>query len=388
MSWSQLPHQTLASVTVASVSMILFFWMGRALGPEAFGGWNVVFTWAALGMLVVDGGFRVLIFREEAGGVLQGRIVDLAFGHWLVMALIALPVSGFFFPGYLVMGAVVFVLASVAVGYRSAWLKAMGSFKEDALWQVKCRFLSAAVVAGVLIANAGVEYILWAWALGLLLCLLQIWPWLVTIRPVPDFNPGVYRPVAALLLIDAATVLYLRADILMLEWLGAGHQRIGLYVVAARVLEGVALLSAPVAHIFFRQVRLQWLAGIWQRESVLPLMAGSMCLGIILTGAAVMAGDTPWQWLLGPGYEGVGSILPWLLGATVFMLPNALLTQVALAIHGEWKYAMAAMAAALANILLNLWWIPVWDIYGAAMATVAAEALLMCVLIPCLGRRG
>jgi O-antigen/teichoic acid export membrane protein len=380
-TWSHLPHQILASVAVAGISMALFFWIGRVLGPEAFGAWNVVFTWAALGMLLVDGGFRVLIFREGAGGALREQILDVAFGHWLVMAVAALLVSGFFFPGLPGFGAVAFVLTNVAVVFRSSWLKAGGRFREDAGWQVQCRLLSAAMVGAVLLVHAEAAVILWAWAMGLLVCLARVWPWLRQIRPRPEWNLSVYRPVAALLLIEAATVLYLRADILMLEWLGTGHQKIGLYVVGARILEGVALLSAPVAQMYFRQVRMQWLARTWKRRTLLPAVLVCMGIGAGLTMAGIMAGPRFWQWLLGHGYGGVADILPWLLGATVFMLPNALLTQAALATHGEWGYAGAAVAAALVNILLNLWWIPVWGIHGAALATLAAEGMLTGLLI-------
>lgn len=49
--------------------------------------------------------------------------------------------------------------------------------------------------------------------------------------------------------------------------------------------------------------------------------------------------------------------------------------------------AVAAVVASVVNVLLNLWWIPVWGILGAALATAAAYSLQhVLLLLPTRGR--
>ena len=74
-------------------------------------------------------------------------------------------------------------------------------------------------------------------------------------------------------------------------------------------------------------------------------------------------------------------MLPWLLAALIFILPNGVLTQAAIAQNIEHLYAVAAGAAALVNIGLNFVLIPRFGGLGAAWATIVTEAALMVVLV-------
>jgi O-antigen/teichoic acid export membrane protein len=56
-------------------------------------------------------------------------------------------------------------------------------------------------------------------------------------------------------------------------------------------------------------------------------------------------------------------------------------TRVLLAAGRSRPVAVAAVVAALVNIALNLWWIPLWGILGAAVATFAAYALQHALLL-------
>ena len=72
----------------------------------------------------------------------------------------------------------------------------------------------------------------------------------------------------------------------------------------------------------------------------------------------------------GPEYANSAVLLPWLLGALVFILPNGVLTQAAIARNREGLYAAAAGGAAVINLGLNLALIPKFGGLGAAWATI------------------
>ena len=66
--------------------------------------------------------------------------------------------------------------------------------------------------------------------------------------------------------------------------------------------------------------------------------------------------------------------------AYIFILPNYIITQAMIALNKEKIYAYTAIAAAILNIIGNLYMIPLSGAKGAAMVTVATEAFLFFVL--------
>lgn len=103
--------------------------------------------------------------------------------------------------------------------------------------------------------------------------------------------------------------------------------------------------------------------------------------GALLLGPLVFS-DRPSTWLMGSSYQRTAAILSRLmLAAVVVMFPNALLAQVVLASHRDRLYASAVVTTAGANLVFNLCWIAESGVFGAAMATVAAERTLFAGLV-------
>ena len=76
------------------------------------------------------------------------------------------------------------------------------------------------------------------------------------VKPVLRFHKGVYGACGAFLLISAATALYFRCDIILLKNLAPDPAEVGLYAAAYRFIEGAVMLATPLAHIFFRKLRI------------------------------------------------------------------------------------------------------------------------------------
>jgi len=186
--------------------------------------------------------------------------------------------------------------------------------------------------------------------------------------------------------INAATTVYYRCDILLLERF-LGPASVGHYAAAYRFLDGIILLAAPLSIIWFRRLRMVreerrvfwvqigWMSTVMIAASICIVVAGS------LFSREIMA--------LTYGFEYADSahLLPWLLGALIFLLPNGILTQAAIARNRERVYAVAAGAGAVLNIGLNLFLIPGFGALGAAWATIATEAFLMIALLAGLRKR-
>lgn len=383
MSWRHLPAQWLATVYVAGVSMMLFFWMGHILGPGGFGQYNVALTWAALLGLLFDAGYKTLIFRHETGGVDTGEMVRRALGHLLLMVFVGLIVCLFLWPaaGWLPLGVLAFISVNTLANFYSAVLKGHGRFQDEAKWQVWCRSVSALMIVALLLVAPSIGGVFLAWAVGLFVLLFRNGDWINGHHPVIRHDLAQYRPVLALLTIDAATTVYFRIDVILMESLGVAATEIGRYSLAYKVLEGVALLMMPVAQIFFRETRLNWLSGQRLAKHVVLFLISSVLLAGVLSLASFLFAE--WfvvNWL-GEGYRGMAQVLPWLMLSLCFVLPNAFLTQLALATDREWSYAGAALLAAGVNVVLNLMLIPDRGIIGAAWATIITEGVLMLALL-------
>ncbi len=118
-------------------------------------------------------------------------------------------------------------------------------------------------------------------------------------------------------------------------------------------------------------------------EAARPLL-GHISSGLILFYAGVagfgclIAQDVT-RLVLDPRYHAVGRIIPWVIGGYLF---HGLFGLFHLALLQQKRTGLlltASFVACAANIALNLWWIPIWGMYGAAYATLAAyvlEALL------------
>lgn len=383
MSWRHLPVQWLATIYVAVVSMLLFFWLGRMLGPAEFGQYNIALTWAALLGLLFDAGFKTLIFRQRIGGRSGAETLRRAFGHLAVMAFIGLAVGLYLWrtAGWLPLAVLAFVVFNTLANYYSAHLKGMGRFDAEAHWQIGARTVSAFIILAALVAWPSIAGIFFAWALGLLLWLVVKASWLRQHRPVVGYDWLQYKPVAALLMIDVATTVYFRTDVLLLKYLGVGSAEIGHYSLAYKVLEGITLMAAPVAQIFFREMRLSWLSGQHLAGRAVLFMGTSAVLAVLLTLASALWGGSFSVMVMGEGYRDMAKILPWLMLSLCFILPNAFLTQLALASEREWSYAGAAIVAAIANVGLNLWLIPAHGVMAAAWATIITEGVLMACLL-------
>lgn len=82
----------------------------------------------------------------------------------------------------------------------------------------------------------------------------------------------------------------------------------------------------------------------------------------------------------GDSYAAAAPLLSWLLVAFLFLAPNYVLTQAAVALGRERWYAVTVCIAAAVNVGLNFWLLPRFGALGAAWASIATEAVLMVLL--------
>lgn len=381
--------QWLATAYVGAVSMLLAFFLGRKLGAEGFGVYSYVLTIGSLYLIFQDGGYRTLIFREKTAGSAGMKqflpdLLPLATGQAMAASIAALGLI-LILParekGALAAAVVCFFLVAVS-NFVSSFLRGEGRFELEAGWQIIVRTATAGMIAiGVLVVLPAPGVVFWAWAAGLGLALsLPTFRSLLR-RPRWALPPrNIWQASAAFLVIDAATVLYFRIDIVLLRNMLADDAQVGNYAAAYRLLEGVILLLSPVALVCFRHLRLHAEMRRAFARSLGRMLIAMAALAVGVLALGVLAGPWVVQATFGGQYAVAARLVPWLFGALVFIMPNYILTQAAVALNRERFYAVSAVLAAGMNVGLNLWLIPRFGPLGAAWATIATEAALAAML--------
>ncbi len=371
----------------AAVSLALSVWLARGMGPAGFGRYAYLLNLATLLALLQDAGMRTLVLREGvAAGIpapMARALPGLARGHllWSTLLLAAASLAARHAGGDPALVWAVLCFGAVTLTQLvSAQLKAAGLWQRDASWLAGARALSAVlVVMAVLLLGYDPGVVFAAWGCGLVLAYL----WLGRgLRDRPQWRPQplAYRAAAGFFWIDTATGLYRRSDVVILQHMVPAAE-LGQYAAAYRVFDGVLLLAMPVALLLFRQLRLQRTQATRARrlEDRALWLAGAAGLALAATGA--WFGTLLMELLYGAAYRVVaGQVLGWLFAAFVFVLPNYVLTQAAIASDRQRWYVLGAGLAAVVNIALNLLLTRQYGVHGAAIAVIATEATLTATL--------
>jgi O-antigen/teichoic acid export membrane protein len=207
--------------------------------------------------------------------------------------------------------------------------------------------------------------------------------WFLRVRPRFVIPPAVYRAILPLVWLDMATALYFRSDMVLLEFLKAPQVEIGLYGVAFRLIEAIILLASPMGLILFRDFRQKSDMPVRMvRQVLLPPMAWAMLAGIGLALLIWFFSDMIISLAYGQAYQGASRLLVILGYSLIFILPNGILNQAALALGLERWLAGSATITAIINIAGNLLFIPAYGAMAAAWMTVLTEAVLcICVAV-------
>lgn len=379
-----LGSQWAATLYAAAVAVGLTFLLGRVLGPAGFGQYTYILTLASLFAILQDGGFTTLIFRETAKTALApeaGRppLMALALGHVGATTLLGLLLTPLF-PAderLSLVAAVCYYALFTAAALVSAHLKGHNNFAAEGGWRAITR-TATALGAGLalLLPTPGVAAIFLGLLVGQAAALLSPFGRPLHVRPRLTASRAIYGPCAAFLCIAAATTIYFRCDIILLRQLTDDTTAVGNYAAAYRLIEGVIMLATPLAHMFFRRLRVSFDDRAAFRQSFFRMLAVMIVLSLAATAGGLLLGPTILTLAFGDKYAAAIPLLAWLLAALPFILPNYVLTQALVALGRERTYAWLTVWAAVCNIILNLLLIPFFAAKGAALATIATEAAL------------
>ena len=375
-----------AQIVSNLAGLVTTAWLARALLPEAFGviGWGVAVI-GYLGLLVNFGIDRHALrlisrapdgIRDIAGAVLGVRLVLAAILYvvWIgfIMLLDRDPLVTTVFA---VQGLGLFVTA-ITLDFAFQAVERMGI---NAARQIAASLLG---LAGALLLVAGPDDVALAAAVTVGATGLATIGALAAFRgryglPPLAWQPGRWRGMlrasAPVALAGILTTIYITADLVMLGFMADAHE-VGLYSASAR-LAVMAVVPASIAGAAF----LPQLAAARDDPSRRNRIAARHAAPVLVVGAALAALAIAYPSHLlgivfGEAYLPATATLALLLGASAVTCLRLCHDSALLAWDFDRERLMTLGGAAALNIALNLVMIPRYGGYGAAMATLAAEA--------------
>lgn len=375
--------QWLAIGFVGLVSFGISILVARTLGPDQFGVYAIALSVGAMLAILIDGGFGKLLQRERARVTesLTNELTilpGLAYGHAFLVILVMSVLSMLLFPkqSLTVLVALLYFGAAGLNQFGLAILRGDGRLVRDASWQMGNRTFTAVCILIALFMGANQPWqVFMAQFIGASAFGFSVTRYL-HIRPLFRLSPKVYRAVLPFVWLDFASVLYFRADMVIFQYLGLVKLDVGKYGVAYRLIEAVVLFASPVGLILFRRFRQDSVAPVRMVREMLPALLGAALIGVGLVLILWLFSNDIIALAYGTAYQGAGGLLMILGCSLIFILPNGVLNQAALALGLERWFAVSATVAAVTNIAGNLLLIPIYGAVAAAWMTVLTEAVL------------
>jgi len=137
----------------------------------------------------------------------------------------------------------------------------------------------------------------------------------------------------------------------------------------------------PVALLVFRRLRLAWQDSQNVRRRIWRALLIASLVGFAFTGALIFMAGWAISLAYGAAYHEAASLLVVLAYSLLFILPNSILMQAAIALNLERGYAVIDSLAALVNVGLNGWLNYFYGVHDAEWVTVATEGWLFVALM-------
>jgi O-antigen/teichoic acid export membrane protein len=373
----------------ALVSFGLLAFLARAMGPESFGAYVAVLSTAILALILIEGGWPTLIYRETATHPPEesrSGSMPYALAHaWSAAAILAtlaamLALVGSATPSLalppLALATALVCMALVATSNLiSARLRGLGWFSREAVWQASGRVVSAgAIIAAVLVFGATAPVVFVAWSLGLVLVIALAGRSLMS-RPRWDGLRSRYPVAFAFIAFEAMAALLTKGDVALFALFGPPATELSNYAACTRLTEAAILLFAPVSNVMLRSLRQAADETHWRTLAAGGALSGAAG-GMIVLLFGLMVGDRFMPLVFGSAFDEAGALLPWVLAMLPFALASLLLAQ-ALIARGDERALIARLAA---GCLLLLVAAPLGyqlaQARGVAFAVAAAHALV------------
>ena len=377
-----------------ALQMLMALWVGtwfaRQWGPQVYGQWNIALSLVAFGAFLCQWGFENLVIRDltqkkYSPEVILGSAFFLLQGLGILSFLMVIVFIASSVADSNRKLVIVMAFSHLMVGWQilDYWLQSQ--FQRHWLAWIKILMLCIFNILRVILLWKSVALIYFAILLPLELVGISFFSWLVY-KKIPhqhrhwqvdfDLVKHYLSEGSPLLLQSLMVILYSLSDQIMLEYY-KGYSAVGEYVAGRKLPDMWCFIPGLLITTVYPKLFIQNKDGMNMFSKTWKIsMSCINWMGIIFALSISFICIPTIQFFYGDPYSESAKIMEiqswsvWLMGIT--LLGNKWYIQ-----QGFFKMMLwRTFAALLINIGLNIWMIPRWGSFGAALSTFVAQFFL------------
>ena len=373
------------------VGLFVGVWIARYLGPEQFGLLSFAMAFVGLFGAIAALGLQGIVVRDivrnpNCARETLGTAALLQLIGGLIAYVLILLLIGYLRPDDALARSIVAILGSMMLlkaGHIAVfWFESQVQSKYTVWVQNGVFLVFAAVKVGLILHEASLTAFAWATlseaivgAVLLLGVMSQRGPSLTRLRVSTERAKSLLNDSWPLILSAIAVTIYMKIDQIMLGQM-IGDQEVGIYSAAVRISEVwyfipmaiVASVSPAILEAKKRSEK-QYYARLQRLYDLMVVMSVAVALPMTFLSTSIVT------ILFGEAYRAGGAVLAIHIWASVFVFLGVASGKWFLAENRQVLSLQRTVLGAVANVALNLWMIPLYGAIGAALATVASQAV-------------
>lgn len=393
-SYAYAMYAVLALVNVG-VSYALLVFLASNLSKEDYALYGLLTTIMSLGLIVGNFGHKEAVFKFAAERRFENLLNALSsFSTW---SLFFVSLSSLTLLFDLTTGTAAFAFyALLCVTLVNAYNRGHGRYTLDAvalpiyrgLWlcgSIGVTYFAVQLTTFHVFFAALLAALITFCVVGRYQCCLRA---LKSIRSfsLPWSNPTLIK----FLMIEFATVAYLKVDILLLNYFDIGESVIAEYFLSTQIFEAAVLLLTPLGFFFFNQSA-KLMRETKNRNNNGVIKTLSKYVVILISFAAL--GHLIWyligQWLLETmfsKYLDSYELILFLLFTLYPLVANIILSNFMILQHSEKHYMVICFVGLATNLVFNISLLSSWGVHGAIFSRFVTEAIMVLLIIVYLKR--
>lgn len=374
------------------VGLFVGVWIARYLGPEQYGLLSFAVAFVGLFSVIAGLGLQGIVVRdivqtptrtsETLGTALALELLAglVAFAFVIIAVIYLRGEDTFAKVIVVILGSTLIVKAGEVPKYwfLSRVLSKYTVWAENTVFLVIAAvklnmiltgatliaFVWVAVIEAVVVAFA--LFAMYAWKAG------RLRAWTFSVVRAKDLLQNSWP----LVLSGVAVVVYMKIDQIMLGQM-SGDEAVGVYSAAARLSEVWYFIAVAIAtSVFPALAQSKKRSETLYNRNLQKLYDLMVILALAVTVPLTLVSEQLVILLYGPTYASAGGILAVHIWAAVFVYLGKASSQWFFVENRQILIFQRSIVGAVANVVLNLWWIPPFGPIGAAYATVVSYAFV------------
>ena len=372
------------------ISLIVTIYLARYLGVADYGKYNFVFAYLAFFMILPDLGLDTILIREisrdksTASKLIRNAYIikSILAASAIVLSMIIITLMSYPEDTTTCIYIAAFILLFQSFsGLYSSIFQANLRMEYDISAKLVFRVLSACLIFWVIFSHGTLAQIMVIVVFSESIRTLISYMFsrkFVKLRFEIDFKVCKYliKESLPLALSIAIWVIHYQIDMVMLSPM-IGDEAVGIYSAAYKLFEPFSLIPIaimvslfPIMSESFKKAKDRLLKSYRLSIKYLLIIALPIAIGVILLADKIIL------LIFGIPFANSSSVLRILIASIVFTFMSSILLNVLISIDKQKLHTLSTGICAIINVILNFILIPILSYNGAAIASVASNAVL------------